>query len=182
MKATFTLLLYLITCAVTAAAAMNVGNAVPELAIANRGELVMDGDKFSWQSWSTGKALGQVQVIQYLAPRLSTSKLNEPFINALKARGLPKNKIASISIVNMDDAAMGSSHFVVSGMKDSKKLSPADVMVVDEKGDGLKKWGLAKTNSAIVVLDKTGNVAFFKEGALSTDEIASTIKLIESLL
>jgi len=173
---------FLIGCNTAHTAVINAGSVIPELAIADRGELTMNGEEFAWQPWSTGKALGKVQVIQYLAPRLSTSKLNEPFIEAVKARNFPRGKLASIAIVNIDDAAFGSSRLVISGMKDSKKLSPTDVMVVDEKGDGIKKWSLAKANSAIIVLDKAGSVAFFKEGALTPGEIASTLKLIESLL
>jgi uncharacterized protein len=181
-KTLITLLLCLITSAVVNAAVITTGNAIPALAVANRGELVLNGDEFSWQPWSTSKALGHVQVIQYLAPSLSSSKLNEPFIEALKARDFPKDKQVSVSIINMDDATMGSSPFVVSGMKSSKKKMPAAVMIVDEKGDGIKTWGLTKASSAIIVINKEGKVAFFKDGALTAGEITSTIKLIESLL
>lgn len=164
------------------AAAINKGNTLPGLTVSDRGELILSGDNFSWQPWSTGKALGRVQVIQYLAPRRAPSKMNEPFVEALKARNFPGDKHVSVSILNMDDAMFGTASLAVSGMKSSKKKFPDTVMVVDEKGDGIKTWGLARESSAIIVIGKEGKVEFFKDGALTADEVASTIKLIESLL
>ena len=82
----------------------------------------------------------------------------------------------------MDDAIFGTSSLAVSGMKDNKKKFPDAVMIVDEKGDGIRTWGLTKAGSAIIVLNKDGKVAFFKDAALSNDEITSTLRLIETLL
>jgi len=180
MKAILPLLLCLIAHAVNAGGPQ-LGVAMPDLAIANRGEMIMEGDTFSWRPWSS-KAAGRVQVIQYVAPLLAASKLNEPFIEALQARRLPSDKYVSVSIVNMADATFGSSPFVIGGMKDSKKARPSKVMVLDDKGHGRKAWELAQSSSAIIVLDKAGKVAFFKEGALTASEIDSTLGLIESLL
>ena len=55
-------------------------------------------------------------------------------------------------------------------------------LIADAKGDGQKTWGLKKESSAIIVLDKQGNVVFFKDGALTPQEVQATIKQIESLL
>jgi len=164
------------------AAAITTGKPLPQLDVADKGEVVPQGSEFTWQPWSTSKVPGTVHVIQYLAARASTQDMNKPFTDALTARALPRDKYMSVTLVNMDDAMWGTSGLVPGELKKNKKLHPQDRLIADAKGDGRKTWDLKKESSAIIVLDKQGNVVFFKDGSLTKEEIDSTLKLIESAL
>jgi len=162
------------------AANITVGAPLPALAIAEKGELAKKGDDFSFQPWSSASLPGKVVVVQYLAARLTASKMNEPFTDALRAANFSDEKYLSTTIINSDDAMWGTSGMVDGELKSSSKKYPHASLINDAKGSGLKAWELKKEGSAIAVLDKTGKVIFFKEGALTADEIKSTLALIQS--
>jgi uncharacterized protein len=182
MRIFTTLVFCLVTSLAANASAIATGNALPALTVSSKGEVRLADGKFSWQPWTSTNLNGQVYVIQYLAARQSTSTMNEQFADALTARAFPGDKYAYITLVNMDDAMWGTSGFVPGKLEETKKQHPDHVLVADAKGDGRKTWDLNKESSAIIVLDKAGKVVFFKDGALTKDEIDSTLKLIESLL
>jgi YtfJ family uncharacterized protein len=162
------------------AATIAVGTPLPALTVAEKGELVKKGDDFSFQSWSSASLPGKVVVVQYLAARMAASKMNEPFTDALRAANFSDEKYLSTTLINSDDAMWGTGGMVDGELKSSLKKYPHASLVNDAKGAGLKAWGLKKEGSAIAVVDKTGKVIFFKEGALTADEIKSTLTLIQS--
>jgi YtfJ family uncharacterized protein len=144
------------------AANITVGAPLPDLAISDKGEIVRQGDKYEWKAWDTAMLPGKVQVVQYLAARLTASKINEPFTDALREAKLPNDKHESTTLINADDATWGTSGFIDGELKSNKKKYPHARMIQDAKGEGLKAWGLKKEGSAIAILDKTGKVIFFK--------------------
>lgn len=182
MKSLASLLLSILVCVSANAAAIATGKPLPPLNVADKGEVIMNGKDYNWQPWSTDKATGTVHVIQYMAARASTQDMNKPFTDALAASAFPRDKYTSVTLVNMDDAMWGTSGLVPGELKKNKKLYPHERLIADAKGDGQKTWGLKKESSAIIVLDKQGNVVFFKDGALTPQEVQTTIKQIESLL
>lgn len=180
MKSLVTLAFCLLTSFAVQAAAITTGAPLPALSIADKGELVKKGDGFSYQPWSSTSMAGKVYVVQYLAARLTASKMNEPFTDALREANLPNEKHVSTTLINADDAMWGTSGMVDGELKSSLKKYPHASLVNDAAGAGLKAWGLKKESSAIIVLDKSGKVIFFKEGALTADEIKSTLALIQN--
>jgi len=162
------------------AATITVDAPLPALAIADKGELVAKGDDFAYQPWSSASLTGKVHIVQYMAARAAANKMNEPFTDALRIANFPNDKQLSTTVINADDAMWGTAGFIDGELKKNKKKYPYASMVTDAKGDGLKIWGLKKEGSAIAILDKTGKVIFFKEGALTADEIKSTLALIQS--
>lgn len=157
-----------------------VGAALPALEVTDKGELILAGDKVEYKPWSSATLTGKVHVLQYLAGRMSSSKLNEPFTDKLSELAMSLEFHQVTTIINLDDAMWGTSGFVASELKSNKKKYPDSTMVADKNGDGAKLWELTPEGSAIWVLSPEGKVLFFKDGGLSAEEIASTVELLQS--
>ncbi|MDC9596985.1 YtfJ family protein [Xenorhabdus anantnagensis] len=155
---------------------------VPAVSVTDKGELLLNNGKFSYQKWSSTELPGKVRTIQHIAGRSSAKEMNDPLIQALKNTDLPKDKYQTTSIVNTDDAIFGTSIFVRNSLEDSKKQFPWSQFIVDSNGLAKKAWGLEPKSSAIIVLDKNGNVKFVKDGKLSNEEITHVISLIKDEL
>lgn len=158
------------------------GGRVPDLSINDKGQLGLSDDKVVYSSWSYDQKPGKVQVVQYMAATRSASAMNKPFREKMRASLPLDGSFESISIVNLDEAMFGTSGMVISELKSSKTEFPYAVMVVDENGLGLATWELEKKSSAVIVTNEDGEVLYFKQGALSDDEIDSTIKLISDAI
>ena len=55
-------------------------------------------------------------------------------------------------------------------------------LVVDARGIGLRRWGLQEGSGAIALLDRSGDVLFFKEGGLTDDEVRTVVALVRERL
>ncbi|MEX0445053.1 YtfJ family protein [Xenorhabdus sp. SGI246] len=155
---------------------------VPVVIVTDKGELLLNDNKFSYQKWNSAELPGKVRTIQHIAGRSSAKEMNDPLIQALKAADLPKDQYQTTSIVNTDDAIFGTSAFVRSSLEDSKKEFPWSQFIVDSHGVVKKEWGLEPKSSAIIVLDKHGKVKFVKDGKLSPEEITHVLALIKEEL
>lgn len=155
---------------------------VPPVGIADRGELILDNDKFSYKSWNSAQLPGQVRIVQHIAGRTSAKEKNATLIEAIKAANLPHDKYQTTTIVNTDDAIPGSGMFVRSSLESNKKLYPWSQFIVDSNGIARKAWQLDEESSAIVVLDKDGRVQWAKDGALTQEEVQQVIALLHKLL
>ena len=71
---------------------------------------------------------------------------------------------------------------VKSSAEDSKKDYPWSSIVVDENGVVAKAWHLKEKSSAIVVLNKQGQILFEHQGALDKQQINQVISLVKSNL
>jgi YtfJ family uncharacterized protein len=153
------------------------GGRLPDLNIAERGELVLDGDDVGYRGWTYPQQPGKAHVVQYMAATQAASNINKAFTDRMKTE-LPKGSFLSTTILNLDEAVWGTGGFVVNELKSNKKRFPGAVLVVDEKGAGLRQWQLEKASSAIVITDPAGVVRYFKQGALSDAEIESALELV----
>ena len=52
------------------------GQRVPPVGIADRGELILDNDKFSYKAWNSAQLAGKVRVVQHIAGRTSAKEKN----------------------------------------------------------------------------------------------------------
>jgi YtfJ family uncharacterized protein len=172
------LILALVAAATGHAAAIRVGEKLPPLRITEAGECVLNGDETAFEPWQSSRLLGRVHVIEYLAARAGVDKLQQPLYAAIEAAGLPREQFATARVVNANDALFGTSGLVAPEVRKSKQQLPQEILVVDANGTGRKQWALQPKNSAIAIVDPTGTVLFFKEGALSADEIDAAIALI----
>jgi YtfJ family uncharacterized protein len=153
------------------------GNRLPDLGIAEKGELVLNGDEVGYRAWDYPQQPGKVHVLQYMAATRSASNINMPFTDRVKT-DLPQGAFLSTTILNLDEAMWGTAGLVVSELKSNKKEFPNAVLVADEDGIGLKTWQLEKDSSAVIVTDPQGVVRYFKQGAMSAAEIESTLALV----
>jgi YtfJ family uncharacterized protein len=153
------------------------GNRLPDLDIAEKGELVLSGDEVGYRAWNYPQQPGKVHVLQYMAATRAASNINMPFTDRMKSE-LPQGAFLSTTILNLDEAMWGTGGLVVSELKSNKKEFPNAVLVADADGVGRQKWQLDKENSAVIVTDPQGVVRYFKQGAMSEAEIASTLQLV----
>ena len=158
------------------------GERVPAVGVADRGELMLDNDKFSYKNWNSAQLPGKVRVVQHIAGRTSAKEKNAGLIEAIKAAKLPHDRYQTTTIVNTDDAIPGTGMFVRNSLESNKKLFPWSQIVVDSNGVVMKAWQLEEESSAIAVLDKDGRVQWAKDGALTQDEVQQVIALLHKLL
>ena len=158
------------------------GQRVPAVGITDRGELILDNDKFSYKAWNSAQLPGKVRVVQHLAGRSSAKEKNASMIEAIKTANLPHDRYQTTTIVNTDDAILGSGMFVRSSLESNKKLYPWSQIIVDSNGVTRKAWQLEEESSAVVVLDKDGRVQWAKDGALTQEEVQQVIALLHKLL
>ena len=158
------------------------GQRVPAVGITDRGELILDNDKFSYKAWNSAQLPGKVRVVQHLAGRSSAKEKNASMIEAIKTANLPHDRYQTTTIVNTDDAIPGSGMFVRSSLESNKKLYPWSQIIVDSNGVTRKAWQLDEESSAVVVLDKDGRVQWAKDGALTQEEVQQVIALLHKLL
>ena len=100
------------------------GQRVPPVGVADRGELILDNDKFSYKAWNSAQLAGKVRVVQHIAGRTSAKEKNANLVEAIKAAKFPHDRYQTTTIVNTDDAIPGSGMFVRSSLESNKKLYP----------------------------------------------------------
>ncbi len=158
------------------------GERVAPVGVADRGELLWQQEKFSYQKWNSAQLPGKVRVIQHIAGRSSAKEKNAALIEAIKAAQLPHDRYQTTTIVNTDDAIPGTGMFVRSSIESNKKQYPWSQFIVDSHGAAKNAWHLDDGGSAIIVLDKQGEVRFAKDGALTQQEVQQVIALLRQLL
>lgn len=100
------------------------GQRVAPVGVADRGELILDKDKFSYKNWNSAQLAGKVRVVQHIAGRSSAKEKNANLIEAIKAAGFPHDRYQTTTIVNTDDAIPGTGMFVRNSIESNKKLFP----------------------------------------------------------
>ncbi|RKQ40075.1 YtfJ family protein [Enterobacter sp. R1(2018)] len=155
---------------------------VAPVGIADKGELILDNDKFSYKNWNSAQLAGKVRVLQHIAGRSSAKEKNAGLIEAIKAAKFPHDRYQTTTIVNTDDAIVGTGMFVRSSIESNKKQYPWSQFVVDSNGVAKKAWQLEDGGSAIVVLDKNGRIQYAKDGSLTQAEVQQVINLLRELL
>ena len=163
-------------------ATITVGARLPPLIIEDRGELIVKDSNIHYQAWNSSSLTGKVHMIQHLAARLSARKINTAFTDRVTAAHFPSDKYLTTSILNIDDAFWGTTAFVYGELESNKKQHSYASIIADSRGKAQKTWQLKEKSSAIILLDKNGQVLFFKEGALTAQEIESTLELIKTHL
>ena len=155
---------------------------VPPVGIADRGELILSNNEFSYKKWNSAQLPGKVRVVLHIAGRSSAKEKNATLIEAIKSANLPKDRYQTTTIINTDDAIPGSAMFVRSSIESNKKLYPWSQFIVDSDGVARKAWQLDEESSAVAVLDKDGRVQWAKDGSLTPQEAQQVIALLRQLL
>lgn len=164
-----------------AMAAPETGSPAPAMSISDRGELMLVGDKVEYQPWALQTELGKVHVVNYMAGTLSASKLNEAFTDRLQTE-FELGSYHVTTIINLDDATWGTTGFVVGEVKSNKRKHPRATLVLDEESSGRDAWSLDADSSAIFVLDPGGTIRYGIQGAMSEQDIDSTVELMRGYI
>lgn len=156
----------------------SLNNPLPELNIAEKGELLLENEVYGYRPWSSQSSRGDVQVLQYIAATMGGKKLFKPFTDILGAE-FPHGTIHVTTVINLDEAMWGTGGLVISELKSSKKKYPKSTIVLDEDGAGQKAWQLGKKGAVLAVIDKSGSVIYLTQKALSEQELISTLALVK---
>lgn len=156
----------------------SLNNPLPELNIAEKGELLLENEVYRYRPWSSQRSRGEVQVLQYIAANMGGKKLFKPFTDILSVE-FPDGTIHVTTVINLDDAMWGTGGLVISELKSSKKKYPKSTIVLDEEGAGKKAWQLGKKGAVLAVIDKSGSVIYLTQKALSEQELISTLALVK---
>lgn len=157
-------------------------NGLAPVAVTKDGELILSNGDVNYQSWRSANLVGKVRVIQHIAGRGSVKEKNEALMDAIKAEKFDGTKYQTTTIINADDAIIGTGTFVKSSAEKGKKQNSHSQVILDQQSSVKNAWALKEKESLIVVLDKSGKVKFVKEGKLTPQEIQSVIALVKSLL
>lgn len=159
-----------------------VGQRVAPVGVDDKGELNDVNDQFSYSKWNSAKLPGKVRIVQHMAGRSSAKALNEPLITAIRAANLPHDRYQTTTIVNTDDAIIGTGLFVRKSIESGKREFPWSQVIVDSNGAVKKAWELQPESSAVIVLDKNGVIKFAKDGQLTPQEVQQVITLVDQLV
>ena len=152
---------------------------LPPVTIKDKGELLLEGEDFSFAEWNSNVNPGKVHVLQYFAGTMGDSKTFEPFTDLLQKK-LDYRKYHVTTIINLDASLWGTTGFVVAEVKASKKKFPRATIVLDAEGTGADIWGLGKKGAVLAILDKDGIVRFLTREPLSPEQMDSSLELVRS--
>ena len=155
---------------------------LPQVSVSDEGEIVLKGKEVAFQPWKSTTLNGKVRIVHHLAGRSATKEKNQAVIDAIKAAHFNPTQYQTTTIINADDAIVGTGLFVKSSAENGKKENPHSQVVLDDKSSVKNEWGLKGKESAVIVLDKSGKVKFVKEGKLSSEEIQTVIGLVKNLV
>jgi YtfJ family uncharacterized protein len=138
-----------------------------------------DGGRVDGQPWSSDMIAGKVWSVFYVDP--DEKEINEKMEAALKAESFPRDKYASMAVINMDATWLPNSA-IAAKLADKQKEFPDTVYAKDMKKMLVKKWGLKDDDYDCLVFDKNGSLLYSKEGALSDGDIKEMIGIIRTAL
>ncbi|MGF1681974.1 YtfJ family protein [Photobacterium minamisatsumaniensis] len=161
---------------------LTVGESLPSVSVADKGEILVQDDKIAYQEWNSSQLAGKVRIIQAIAGRSAAKAMNAELMAAITDADFAEGMYQTTTIINQDDAMWGTGGFVKSSAEDSKRDFSWSSMVLDGNGKVHEAWELAAENSAIIVLDKESNVLFVKEGKLTNSEIQEALNLVKKNL
>ncbi len=175
----FSSLLLLIASSVALAQAPAVQSPLPALSITDRGELRLQDDEFSFTPWSSEQNPGKIHIVQYFGGTKSDSEIFKPFTNLLEENfGLGTYHVTTI--INLDAALWGTTGFVVSEIKESKRKYPLSTLVLDENGSGATQWQLGEKGAGLAILDDQGIVRYFTTQTMSAEDLNASVDLVRA--
>ncbi|MBD0400561.1 YtfJ family protein [Flammeovirga sp. EKP202] len=122
----------------------------------------------------------KVVMIFYADP--DTPDANENFVKQVKQWKFNLDEFKAYGIVNLKDSKYpnGIVRFMIRMIRKRSKREANALILTDPKGTVTKKWNTGDCNNSIGILlvDKTGEVLFWKAGELTEEETAFVIQQI----
>ncbi len=155
--------------------ALNIGSIAKEVTISGDDGGLVKGDT----EWSSQSLRDKVYVMFYVDP--DEKDTNNHFSAALKAKKYNRENYGSLAVINL--AATWKPNFAIESILKDKQVEFPDTIYVKDKSSILvKEWEVADDASNIIIFAKSGEVLFYKSGAMSEDDITNAMKLIEDNL
>lgn len=155
--------------------AVEVGQSVPEVRLKGK-----DGGRVDGSPWSSAEIKGKVITCMVVDP--DAKDLNAHVEQALKAKDYPKDRYASIAIINMK--ATWKPNWIINSILKRKQEEFPDTTYVRDLGYHIPDaWKLTRNNSyAVLTFDSEGTLIFMKDGKLSKTDIEQLIGIIDRRL
>jgi predicted transcriptional regulator len=166
--------LLLIAAATSATAAPKLGEKPKPVTLSGEA-----GGKVDGSAWTSDMIKDKVWVLFYVDPDHRNE--NEDLKEALKKEEFPKDKYATIAVINMAASWLPNAA-IASSIESNQKEYPDVTYVKDMNKALVKEWALADDAYVVTVLDKSGKLIFNREGDFSKDDTAAIIKLIREHL
>jgi hypothetical protein len=180
------------------ASGIKVGEILPHVQIADKGQMVPDytiennkmvfreGADITYRPWDSKELIGKIRCIYHLAARSGVDEINKPFIDALIAADLPEylpgSPYKTTTILNTDDALWGTSGIATGRFVKSQKEVAYAYYVTDANGVARQAWGLKEKGSSVIIVDKDGKVLYFIDGKMTEEDIRKTVELVKQKL
>jgi len=104
-----------------------------------KSEITLKGQDTAYQQWHSSALSGKVRIVHHLAGRSAAKEKNQAVIDAIKAAHFNQQQYQTTTIINADDAIVGTGMFVKSSAEKGKKENPHSQVVLDEKSMGIKR-------------------------------------------
>ncbi|MFK7823652.1 MAG: YtfJ family protein [Oligoflexales bacterium] len=131
------------------------------------------GGRIDGKAWDSKDLQGKVHLLVYSAP--GSKDLNNKATEAVKKEKFPRDKFASVAVVNMAASWLPNS-WINSAIKSKQEKYPDTIYVKDINKSLVKNWDLKDDSNDIVLFNKQGEVIFSFDGELQEKDI---IKLVE---
>ena len=157
------------------------GAPLPPLRIEDRGEVLLQGEEFSFAPWSSEQQPGKVHILQYFGATRADSKRFKPFTDAVE-QTFEKGQYHITTIINLDAALWGTTGLAVSEVKDSKRKYPGSTMVLDENGSGVEAWQLGESGTGLAIMDGQGIVRYFTREPMDGEDLDASVELVRKTI
>lgn len=155
---------------------------LPNVSVVKDGEMVVKGSDIQYRGWNSSSLAGKVRVVFHIAGRTSAKEKNDALMNALRKAGFDRSKYQTTTIINADDAIVGTGLFVKNSAEKGKLDNAHSQVVLDQSSSVKNAWKLREKESFVAVLDKNGKVQFVSEGKLSPAQIQQVLGLVGQLI
>ncbi|NOR56913.1 MAG: transcriptional regulator [Sulfurimonas sp.] len=155
--------------------AITLGKVPKNVSIDNdNGGLVTDGTE-----WNSSSIKDKVFVLFYVDP--DEKDTNSHFSKALKEKKYDSDRFGSIAVINL--AATWKPNFIIESILKSKQEEfPRTIYVKDKNSILVNVWGVKDDASNVLLFSKSGELLFYKSGAMSKEDIKRAVELIEENL
>lgn len=161
---------------------IQLNGSLPAVSVAEDGEMIAKGKEIQYKNWNSASLAGKVRVVFHIAGRSAVKAKNEALMNAIRSAGFDRSKYQTTTIINADDAIVGTGVFVKNSAENGKLENAHSQVVLDQNSSVKNAWKLKEKESFVAVLDKNGKVQFVSEGKLSPAQIQQVLGLVSSLI
>lgn len=153
-----------------AAASLTVGSIAPYVTLKGK-----DGGRVDGTAWASKELRGKVHTLFYVDP--DEQELNAHVEQALKKENFPRDRYASVAIVNMK-ATWIPNFLIAKRLKKKQEEFTQTTFVKDQTKALVKAWGLQDDSYHVLMFDKQGKLAFSKGVKMDEGDISNLISII----